>query len=200
VFALGVPAAMAADTVLFALLRRARPQPFGVSSPALYPAMLSSAAQSQVRSFSSVVLSYGRPLTAAGQLIEVETCFAERDWLLPELEQMIGRAELRDQAWARRDWMAEPSVFGPGPDVDVRATGFESDERVILVAGQERRVPVTVRHRFEALRFAYDSTVVTAVSRLGFPDRAQFDLVTSLEPYLAERRRFVLSWLRFWEP
>jgi hypothetical protein len=76
-FALGVPAAMAADTVLFALLRRARPQPFGLSSPTVHPAMLRSARQSELRSFTSVVLSYGRPLTAAGQLIEVETCFAE---------------------------------------------------------------------------------------------------------------------------
>jgi hypothetical protein len=34
---------------------------------------------------------------------------------------------------------------------------------------------------------------VTAVARLGFPDRPQFELVTDLEPYLAEHRRFILS-------
>jgi hypothetical protein len=198
-FALGVPAAMAADTVLFALLRRARPQPVGLSSPAVYPAMLRSARQSELRSFTSVVLSYGRPLTAAGQLIEVETCFAETEYFSPELEETITRAELRDQAWARRDWTAEPPVFGPAPDVHVPATGFEHDERIVLVAGQERQVPVTLHHRCEALRFTHDSMAVTAVARLGFPDRPQFELVTDLEPYLAEHRRFVLSWLRFWE-
>jgi len=31
------------------------------------------------------------------------------------------------------------------------------------------------------------------------PDRPQFELVNDLEPYLAEHRRFILSWLRFWE-
>ena len=36
-FALGVPVAMAADLVLFALLRRARPRPFGISNPVRDP-------------------------------------------------------------------------------------------------------------------------------------------------------------------
>jgi hypothetical protein len=198
-FAVGVPAAMAADTVLFALLRRARPQPFGLSSPAAYPAMLRSAGQRELRRFSSVALSYGRPLTAAGQLIEVETCFAEGDCFLPALEETIIRAEMRDEAWARHDWTAEPDVFGPIPDVHVPAGGFERHDRVVMVAGQERQLGVTRHHRCEALRFTYESMVVTAVARLGFPDRPQFELVTDLEPYLAEHRRFILSWLRFWE-
>lgn len=198
-FALGVPVAMAADAVLFALLRRARPQPVGISSPAVHPAMLRSAGQSQFGSFSSVVLSYGRPLTAAGQLIEIETCFAEPDCFLPALEETITRSELRDQAWARRDWMGEPSVFGPVPDVHVPAAGFERHERVVVVAGQERQIPVTLHHRYEAMRLVHESMVVTAVARLGFPDRPQFELVNDLEPYLAAHRRFILSWLRFWE-
>ena len=198
-FALGVPAAMAADTVLFALLRRARPQPFGLSSPAAYPAMLRSAGQRELRRFSSVVLSYGRPLTPAGQLIEVETCFAEGDCFLPGLEETIIRAEMRDEAWTRHDWAAEPDVFEPIPDVHVPAGGFERDESVVIVAGQERHLAVTRHHRCEALRFRHESMVVTAVARLGFPDRPQFELVTDLEPYLAEHRRFILSWLRFWE-
>jgi hypothetical protein len=67
------------------------------------------------------------------------------------------------------------------------------------VAGQERQIPVTLHHRYEALRFAHESMVVTAVARLGFPDRPQFELVNDLEPYLAAHRRFILSWLRFWE-
>ena len=198
-FALGVPVAMAADTVLFALLRRARPRPFGLSSPTVYPAMLRSAGQSELRSFSSVALSYGRQLTATGQLIDVETCFAQGDCYLPELEETITRAELRDQAWARRDWVAESDVFGPVPDVHVPASGFERDSRVVVVAGQDRQVPVTLHHSYEALRFTHDPMVVTAVARLGFPGRPHFELVADLEPYLAEHRRFVLSWLRFWE-
>jgi hypothetical protein len=198
-FALGVPAAMAADTVLFALLRRARPQPFGLSSPAVRPAMLRSAGQSELRSFTSVVLSYGRPLSAAGQLIEVETCFAPSECYSAELEEIITRAELRDEAWARRDWTAEPPVFGPAPDVDVPANGFERDERIVVVAGQQRHVPVSLHQRCEALRFTHDSVAVTAVARLGFPDKPQFELVTDMEPYLAQRRRFILSCLRFWQ-
>jgi hypothetical protein len=45
-----------------------------------------------------------------------------------------------------------------------------TDRRFIVVAGQERQVPVTVLDRCEAPRFAYDATVAMAVARLGFPD------------------------------
>ena len=75
------------------------------------PALLSSATgQAETRSFTSVVLCYGRPLRIAGQLMEVETCFAERlaaemgvtvkdvVRFAPALEETITRAELRDQA------------------------------------------------------------------------------------------------------
>jgi hypothetical protein len=31
------------------------------------------------------------------------------------------------------------------------------------------------------------------------PERPQFDVIEDLEPYLAGRRRFFLSWFRFWE-
>jgi hypothetical protein len=41
--------------------------------------------------------------------------------------------------------------------------------------------------------------VVTAVTRAGFPERPGFDVVEDLERYLLEHRRFILSWLRFWE-
>src|SRR5215467_5108891 len=62
-FALGVPVAMVFDLALFALLRRASPRPFGlITTPPLTPAMLSSAGQSNLRTFSHVVLCYGRPL------------------------------------------------------------------------------------------------------------------------------------------
>lgn len=199
-FALGVPVAMAGDLVLFALLRRARPRPLGLSiTPAVKPAMLSSAGQSEPRSFSNVVLCYGRPLAVAGQLIEVETCFTERDCVLPALEQTITRAELRDQAWSRQDWENDPGVFSPDPEVQVTADGFGHAERIVVVAGLERTMPVISHGRYEALRFAHDSMVVTAVARLGFPDKLRFEVVEDLEPYLAELRRFVLSWLRFWE-
>lgn len=139
-FALGVPVAMAADLVLFALLRRARPRPFGLSmTPAVKPALLSSAGQSELRSFTNVVLCYGRPLAVAGPLIEVETCFAERECFLPALEETIIRAELRGQAWARQDWTGETPVFSPYPEVQVPADGFEREERIVVVAGQEHR-------------------------------------------------------------
>lgn len=199
-FALAVPVAMAADLVLFTLLRRAHPRPFGLSAtPAVKPAMLSSAGQREFHSFMDVVLCYGRPLAVAGQLVEVQTCFAERDCYLPALEETITRAELRDQAWARHDWEGDPGMFSPAPQVRVAADGFGRDERIVVVASQERRVPVVSHGGYEALRFAHDSMVITAVARQGFPEKPRFDVVEDLEPYLAEHRRFILSWLRFWE-
>jgi len=197
--ALGVPLAMAADVALFAMLRRARPRPFGLSAPAATPAMLSSAGQSGLSSFTSLVLCYGRPLAAAGPFTEVQTCFSEQDCDLLTLQETITRAELRDQAWAREDWENEPGVFTSVPEVQVPADGFEQHERIITVAGQERHVPVTSRGRWEALRFDHEPMVVTAVARAGFPERPRFDVVEDLEPYLLEHRRFILSWLRFWE-
>jgi hypothetical protein len=162
--------------------------------------MLRSAGQSGFRSFTSIVLSYGRQLAVVGPLTEVETCFSDRDCYLPALQETITRAELRDQAWTREDWEDGHGVFGdPMPEVQVLAEGFERHERVVVVAGQERRLPVMSRGSYEALRFVHDSMVVTAVARLGFAERPRFDLVEDLEPYLAEHRRFILSWLRFWE-
>jgi hypothetical protein len=132
-------------------------------------------------------------------LTVVETCFSEADCDMPALEETITRAELRDDAWAREDWEGEPPVFGTIPEVQVPSDGFDRQERAVVVDGQERRLPVVSRGRYEALRFVHDSMVVTAVARLGFPERPAFDVVGSLEPYLAEHRRFILSWLRFWE-
>jgi hypothetical protein len=197
--ALGVPLAMAADVALFAMLRRARPRPFGLSAPAVTPAMLSSAGQSGLSSFTSLVLCYGRPLAVAGPFTEVQTCFSGQDCDLLTLQETITRAELRDQAWAREDWESEPGVFTSMLEVQVPADGFEHHERIITVAGQERHVPVTSRGRWEALRFDHESMVVTAVARAGFPERPGFDVVEDLEPYLLEHRRFIVSWLRFWE-
>jgi hypothetical protein len=90
-------------------------------------------------------------------------------------------------------------VFAPVPEVRVRADGFDDRDLIVAVAGQEHRVPVISRGSYEALRFDHDSMVVTAVARAGFPDMPRFDVVEDLEPYLAEHRRFILSWLRFWE-
>jgi hypothetical protein len=36
------------------------------------------------------------------------------------------------------------------------------------------------------------------VARPGFGERPVFAVVDDLEPYMAEQRRFILSWLRFW--
>jgi hypothetical protein len=76
--------------------------------------------------------------------------------------------------------------------------GFEHHERAVVVAGQERRLPVVSHGGYEALRFAHGGLVVTAVARSGFSDRPAFDVIEDLEPYLAEHRRFIHSWLRFW--
>ena len=198
-FALGVPVAMVFDLALFALLRRASPRPFGLSTtPALTSAMLSSASQSNLRAFSHVVLCYGRPLAESGQLIEIQTCFEEQDCFVPSLEEAITRAQLRDRAWARQDWEGDLGVFSPDPEVQVPADGFERADRIVVIAGQERRIPVTSHGRYEALQFVHDSMIITAVARLGFPERPQLDVVEDLEPYLAQHRRFILSWLRFW--
>lgn len=199
-FALGVPVAMAADTVLFFLLRRARLRPFGLAViPPSTPAMLRSAGGGGGRGFTEVVLSYGKQFNVTGPLTEVETCFSETDCYLPALEETITRAELRDAAWAREDWESDSAVFTPEPEVQVSADGFDHRELSVIVAGQQRRLQVVSRGSYEALRFVHDSTVVTAVARLGFPGEPRFDLVEDLEPYLKEHRRFILSWLRFWE-
>lgn len=181
------------------MLRHARPRPFGLSARAVTPAMLSSAGQSGLNSFTRVVLCYGRPLAVAGPLTEVETCFSDRDCDLPTLQETITRVELRDQAWAGEDWEGDPGVFASVPEVQVPADGFEHHERIVVVAGQERHAPVASRGRYEALRFDHEPMVVTAVARAGFPERPGFDVVEDLEPYLLEHRRFILSWLRFWE-
>jgi hypothetical protein len=197
--ALGVPLAMAADVALFAMLRRSRPCPFGLSDAGATPAMLSSAGSFGLSRCSELVLCYGRPLNTAGPLTEVETCFPGGEADGPALQETIIRAVLRDHAWAREDWEGDPGVFASEPDVRVPAEGFERGERVVVIAGQEHRVPVISRGSYEALRFDHDSMVVTAVARAGFPERPRFDVVEDLEPYLAEHRRFILSWLRFWE-
>jgi len=198
---LGVPLAMAADVAMFAMLRRSRLCPLGLSNAGATPAMLSSAGSQGFSRCTEVVLCYGRPLTAAGPLTEVETCFPGGDggWPPLQLQETITRAVLRDQAWAREDWESAPGVFADGPEVRVLADGFEQHERVVVIGGQERRVPVLSREGYEALRFDHDSMVITAVARSGFPERPRFDVVEDLEPYLAEHRRFILSWLRFWE-
>jgi hypothetical protein len=197
--ALGVPLAMAADAAMSAMLRRSRPCPLGLSNAGAGPAMVSSAGSQGFGRCTEVVLCFGRALTAAGPLTEVETCFPCGDSDRPALQETITRAELRDLAWAREDWEGDPGVFADWPEVQVPAGGFDHHERVVLVAGQEQLVPLLSRGSYEALRFDHDSMVVTAVARSGFPERPRFDVVEDLEPYLAERRRFVLSWLRFWE-
>jgi hypothetical protein len=199
-FALGVPVALAADMVFFALVRRARPRPFGLGAvPPHTPAMLGSYGSEGLHRVTEVVLSYGRPLAVAGTLTVVETCFSEPDCRLPALEETIWRARLRDEAWGGGDWEGEPNVFGLEPEVQVPADGFGREERAVVVSGRERPVEVVSRDGYEALRFAEGPVVVTAVARFGLGERPVFAVVEDLEPYMAEQRRFILSWLRFWE-
>jgi hypothetical protein len=198
-FIVGAPLAIAADVPLARMLRRARPRPFGLTAPTVVPAMVSSAEGDGLNGVVSVELCYGRMLSVTGPLAEVQTCFSDHDCYPSTLQEAIIRAERRDQAWAQKDWAADTGVFSPVPEVRVPADGFEQCERHIVAAGHEHLVTVISRGTYEALRFAVDSTVVTAVARTGFPERPQFDVVEDLEPYLAGRRRFFLSWLRFWK-
>lgn len=201
--ALGAPLAMAADVTLLAMLRRSRPCPFGLSNAGATPSMLWSAGSLGFSRCTEVVLCYGRPLRIGGPLTEVETSFPGGEADRPALREAITRAELRDQAWAREDWESDPGVSAPVhtpvPEVRVPAEGFERRGRLVVVAGQEQRVPVISRGSYEALRFDHDSMTVTAVARSGFPEWPRFDVVEDLEPYLAEHRRFIRSWLRFWQ-
>ena len=63
-----------------------------------------------------------------GPFTVVETCFSEQDCCLPELEETVWRAALRDKAWRREDWEGEPHVFGLEPEVQVPADGFGQGE------------------------------------------------------------------------
>jgi len=192
----GAPVALAVSRWRFARLRRAHPRPFGLAGgPA--PMMLSSDGWGP--GLTDVVLSYGRPLASAGQLIEVGTCFAERHCFLPSLEEEIRQAEHRDAAWARGDWESAGDPFDPVPHVPVRPGGFEREERTVVVTGEERAMTVVARGNYQALRFRQDLAVVTAVARPGFPGVPTFQIVDDLEPYFAGYTRFVLSWLRFWQ-
>jgi hypothetical protein len=192
----GAPVALAVSRWRFSRLRRANPHPFGLSgAPA--PMMLSSDGWGP--GLTDVVLSYGRLLAVAGQLIEVATCFSERHCYLPSLEEAIGRAEHRDAAWTRGDWESAGGPFEPVPEVPLSLGAFEHEERSVVVEGQERAIAVVSRRNYEALRFRQGPAVVTAVARSGFPGVPSFQVVDDLEPYFAGYTRFVLSWLRFWQ-
>jgi hypothetical protein len=195
----GAPLALAADVPLARMLRRARPRPFGLTVPAVTPAMVSSAEAEGSGDIGSVELCYGRMLKVTGPLIEVQTSYYDDDGDQSAVQEAIIRAELRDEAWVRKDWGADTGVFSPVPAVRVPEDGFTQSERQIVAAGHDYLVPVTSRGVYEALRFTADAAVVTAVARMGFPERVQFDVIEDLEPYLAGRKRFFLSWLRFWE-
>jgi hypothetical protein len=44
---------------------------------------------------------------------------------LPALEETITRAELQDEARARKDWMSDHAVFDPLPEVHIPTEGFD---------------------------------------------------------------------------
>jgi hypothetical protein len=194
----GAPLALAANVPLARMLRRAHPRPFGLTVPAVLPVMVSSAEVEGSGDVVSVELCYGRMLSVTGPLIEVQTSFYDDDDPAAKQEAII-RAERRDQAWVRKDWAADTGVFSPVPAVQVPVGGFEQSERQIVAAGHDYLVPVVSRGVYEGLRFTTDEAIITTVARMAFPEGLQFDVVEDLEPYLAARRRFFLSWLRFWE-
>jgi len=200
-FAVSVPIALAVSRWRFSKLRRVDPHPFGLAIvPPLMPMMLWSDGWGP--GLTDMSLSYGRPLAVSGQLIEVATCFSEADCELPSVGEAIVRAGQRDAAWEREDWENAPEMSGSEPfegPVQAPVPGFDHVERPVIVAGQERLVPVVSRSGYEGLRFRHGSMVVTAVARLGFAGIPSFEVIDDLEPYLAGYTRFVLSWLRFWE-
>jgi hypothetical protein len=178
---------------------KANPHPFGMFGHTMKPTMLSGAGFTSGLGVTNVELSYGRPLAVTGPLTVVETCFAASESSLFPLEEVITRAVLRDDAWSREDWEAEPGLFEPGPErVVVPSDSFEHATRIAVVATQDRSLALVSRGKYEALRFDHSGLVVTAVARAGFGDRPVFDVVSDLAPYLAEHRQFILSWLRFW--
>lgn len=195
--ALNVLGAQIRYTMHSGMLRRAGLHPVGLAvDPPLAPAMLDSVSWTVCVGVTEITLSYGRPHTTGGPFIEVQTCFVEEDGYLPPLEEPITRAGMRDDAWAGEDWEGAVEVFETAPEVEVPDGGFEYHERAVLVAGQQRYLPVLARGRREGLRLSHDSMVVTAVARHGFAGRPAFDLVKDVEPYLAEHKRFTVSRLR----
>lgn len=195
--ALSLLAAQARYTMQSRMLRRADLRPVGLTvDPPLAPAMLSSVNWTVGVGVTEITLSYGRPYTAAGPFIEVQTCFVEEEGYLPPLEEPITRAGMRDDAWAREDWKTEVEVFETAPQVQVPEGEFEHHQRAVTVAEHQRYLPVLSRGRREGLRLSQDSMIVTAVARNGFPGTPAFEIVTDLEPYLAEDRRFTLGRLR----
>jgi hypothetical protein len=195
----GAPIALAVSRWRFSRLRRVDPHPLGLSAvPPVLPMMLWSDGWGP--GLTDISLSYGRPHAVSGQLIEVATCFSEPDCDLPSPQEAIARAGQRDAAWARGDWEDAAEMSGAEPfEVPVPPTGFDRQERRVVVAGQQHGIPVVSRGGYEALQFRHGRMVVTAVARRGFPDVPSFGVVDDLEPYLAGYTRFVAGWLRFWE-
>lgn len=196
--AVGAPMALAVSRWRFSKLHRVDPHPFGLAIvPPLMPMMLSS--EGWGPGLTDMSLSYGRPLAVSGQLVEVATCFSEPDCEMSSLQEAIARAQQRDAAWAREDWENAPEMSEPEPfGIPVLSAGFHRQERPVIIAGQQRVIPVVSRDGYEGLRFRHGSMLVTAVARLGF-EGMSFEVVDDLEPYLAGYTRFVLGWLRFWE-
>jgi hypothetical protein len=197
-----VPVALAASVVRFHMLRRAKPHPFGLATAApTMPRMLESDGWGP--GLTDMVLAYGHPFDVAKPLIEVATCFSEPYCYLPSVGQALARAEHRDAAWARNDLGELVGVFSPAnrpsEEVPVPEDVLTRQRRAADVDGEQRAMQVVSLRQYEALRFRHGPMVVTAVARWGFPDPLSFRTVSDLEPYFAGHRRFVLSWLRFWE-
>lgn len=193
----GAPVALAVSRFRIAKLRRARPHPYALAEvPPTMPRILWS--EGWGPGLTDMVLAYGYPHAVAKPLIEVATCFAERDCFIPSLEEAITRAEHRDAFYARSEWVNAGGPFDDSlPDeVPVPARAFDRDNRLVGVDGEEQAVTVVSSGDYAALRFRQGSVVVTAVARSGFPEPLAFRAIDDLEPYFAGYTRFVLGWLR----
>lgn len=191
----GAPVALAVSRFRFARLRRLRPHPVALAGvPAGMPRILSS--ESYRAGLQEIVLAYGYPFDVHKPLIEVETCFSQEQPSAAALEQVIARAEYRDDCYADLRWEDAVEPFGDSRDVPVPARSLDRSDQAVTVDGEERSAVVASYGSYTALRFRRDTVTVTAVARLGFPAALAFQTTDDLEPYFAGYTRFVLSWLR----
>lgn len=199
VLALGSPMALAVSQLRFLKLRRANPHPFGLAgSPELAPKMLGDESWSGSHSVSWITLSYGNMLDTSSQLIEVSTCMSEADCYLAPLENIIMRAEQRDNAIRRHDWSNITAVFEPDRILSAPSGPFSRSNRNIVINGENSIAEVVSYKDYESLRFRRGQEVVTAVSRHRLPEPLHFETVNDLKPYFDGLTRFYLSWLRIW--
>ena len=195
--ALGVPLGLAVSEVTSFWLRRAHPNPVGLT--VAEPKMLGTHGWRGGLSYMSLVYGYPHQRDVSRPLIEVMTYFSTEDCYLPSLKEALARAEHRDAAWARGEWEDVPDTFGSHPGAPVPVGGFARQDRAVAIDGEQWVIPAVSFRHYEALRFDQGAKAVIAVARFGFPDAPSFHTVDDLGPYVAGFRRFMVGLLRLRE-